>query len=150
MILYNFGNAWSGTFPRLSARVLPAKLRNAECASDFILHTLREGSKSSKLEAIQNSGFSPRARFFLLIYYPNIGILSQIDFRSGLSAHCSYQRFTDAAGVGRMPIAGPAVPASLSMTDCSGSIQKAQMAAPMKSSPADTETGATHEPRDTR
>src|SRR5271169_6687268 len=49
-----------------------------------------------------------------------------------------------------MPTEGPVIPSPLSMTDCSGSIQKAQIVAPMNSSPADTPNGATQDPLDTR
>src|SRR5882672_8343174 len=59
-------------------------------------------------------------------------------------------RFPETAGVGSTAMAGPFVPSPLSMTDCSGSIQNAQMAAPTKSSPADTTKGATQDPFDTR
>src|ERR1700674_3290673 len=59
-------------------------------------------------------------------------------------------RFPRVAGVGRVPTAVPIVPSPLSVTDCSGSIQNAQMAAPIKSRPADTPNGATHDPLDTR
>src|ERR1700693_1636897 len=62
----------------------------------------------------------------------------------------SRYRFTEATGVGRTPTEGPFIPSPLSMTDRSGSIQKAQMAAPMNSRPADTPNGATQEPLDTR
>jgi hypothetical protein len=59
-------------------------------------------------------------------------------------------RFTVATGVGRTPTEGPVIPSPLSITDCSGSIQNAQIAAPINSRPADTPNGATQEPLDTR
>src|SRR5580700_7723622 len=59
-------------------------------------------------------------------------------------------RFAVATGVCRAPMEGPVIPSPLSMTDCSGSIQKAQMAAPMNSRPAETPNGATQDPLDTR
>src|SRR6266404_8517682 len=62
----------------------------------------------------------------------------------------SDHRFPRAAGAGTVFTTGPAVPSPLSITDCSGSIQNAQIAAPTKSSPADTTNGATQDPRDTR
>src|ERR1700674_4479971 len=59
-------------------------------------------------------------------------------------------RFPKDAGAGTVLTTGPAVPVPLSITDCSGSIQNAQIAAPTKSRPADTTNGATHDPFDTR
>src|SRR5258706_2017959 len=59
-------------------------------------------------------------------------------------------RFPKTAGAGTVLTTGPAVPSPLSITDCSGSIQNAQIAAPMKSRPADTTNGATQDPLDTR
>src|SRR5258708_23536216 len=64
--------------------------------------------------------------------------------------HESLYRSAKGAGVGTCPTAGPIVPLHLSMTDCSGSIQNAQMPAPTNSRDADTTNGATQDPLATR
>src|ERR1700730_17316296 len=61
-----------------------------------------------------------------------------------------FYRFPKTAGAGTVLTTGPAVPSPLSITDCSGSIQNAQIAAPTNSSPAETTNGATQDPLETR
>src|SRR5258708_19604866 len=68
-------------------------------------------------------------------------------------AHAGHEflyRSPKAAGVGTRQRAGRIVALALSMTDCSGSIQNAQMAAPTNSRDADTTNGATQDPLATR
>jgi hypothetical protein len=57
MVLDNFEDPWSFPSPRFRAWVLATKLRNAESGSNFI--DSGKANRSSLLDPVQNSGFSP-------------------------------------------------------------------------------------------
>jgi len=141
IVLYNLEYTGSGAFPRLRTRMFPPKLRDAQGGSDFLLNFFGEGQQ------INQTGGYPIQRFLSASpLRPTHGLSQFWDTLSTLSPY----RFTVAMGEVRTPTEGPDIPSPLSMTDCSGSIQNAQMAAPTNSRPADTPNGATQEPLDTR
>ena len=67
MVLDYFEDPWSFPSPRFRAWVLATKLRNAESGSNFIDHRLRKTNRSSLLDPVQNSGFSPGTLFGLVM-----------------------------------------------------------------------------------
>src|ERR1700692_4396147 len=117
--------------------MFPSKLCDAQGGSDFLLNFFGESQ-----QVIQAGGY-PRQRFLSTSPLRPTHGLSQ--FWDALSTHSHY-RFAAATGVGWTPMEGPDTPSPRSMTDCSGSIQKAQMAAPINSRPAETPKGATQDP----
>jgi len=160
VVLHNFEDANTGALPWLGTGMLAAKLRDAQDSTDFVFHCFGEG------EQVVQASPDPEQWLLTACPFCSTHELSQIwdipsicfpdhsnlmpEKRGHVATTILPYRFTEATGVVRTPTGGPVIPSPLSITDCSGSIQKAQMAAPMNSRPAETPNGATHEPLDTR
>jgi hypothetical protein len=67
MVLDHFEDPWSFPSPRFCAWVLATKLRNAESVPISSITASVKANRSSLLDPVQNSGFSPGTLFGLVM-----------------------------------------------------------------------------------